>query len=231
MRNVAVSWNHWTETYSSEVFHLLFTNETDDESSGTAFHIGKGLLITARHNVFDSHGSIRGDLRIRYGDNIHSVVVLACSHRISPGCDVACLHVAALAANRGIPTQLRLPQVGEEVAALGFPAIPSRHPTLVMHVGTVEALPVSYYNQRFLQVSFQSGGGLSGGCLIDKSGHVLGVMVENVYMVASDPSNDGTSRAAPTRPYGQAVPMEYVDSYLEGPMSIESDVSTTNQRS
>jgi S1-C subfamily serine protease len=215
MHNVAMSWEHWIERYKSEVFHLLFTNEEGDESSGTAFHIAGGVLATARHNVVGSQG-VRADLRIRLGSETPTVVVIPSPNDFPPRCDIACLGLDALRSSRGIPTQLRLPEIGEEVVAVGFPAIPFRHPTLVAHVGTVEALPVDYDNQRFIQVSFQSGGGLSGGCLIDRSGHVLGVMVENVYMVPMQPREGGTSRTAPTRPYGQAVPMEFVDEYLNG---------------
>jgi len=62
-----------------------------------------------------------------------------------------------------------------------------------------------------IQVSFQSGGGLSGGCLIDRRGFVIGIMTENIY-------NMGANNI-PNRPYGQAIPVEYladkVDDLLE----------------
>ena len=125
----------------------------------------------------------------------------------------------------GKPLAVVKPGSCEEVAAIGFPTIPLRNPTLVMHVGTVEALPTDYYgHRRFIQVSFQSGGGLSGGCLIDKAGFVLGVMIENVFMGAALPrdsensQDEGRSRdegiSAPPRPYGQAVPIEYFDEMI-----------------
>jgi hypothetical protein len=37
-------------------------------------------------------------------------------------------------------------------------------------------------------------------------------MVENVFMAASGDS----AEIVPQRPYGQAVPIEYVDNYLHG---------------
>ncbi len=135
-----------------------------------------------------------------------------------------------------IPTQLRLPEIGEEVAAIGYPTLPQRDSTLVMHVGIVEALPVTLtLAQRLIQVSFHSGGGLSGGCLIDKRGFVIGIMTENIYNITKHkpPENapekeeligkDGfivgvESNIAynkieieiPSRPYGQAIPVEYL---------------------
>jgi len=82
-----------------------------------------------------------------------------------------------------------------------------RDTTLVMHTGIVEALPVAYAEGlRFIQVSFQSGGGLSGAPLIDKRGFVVGVMAENIFREENGP--------VPQRPYGQAVPIEYLADLL-----------------
>ena len=91
---------------------------------------------------------------------------------------------------------------------MGFPQIAFRHPDLVLHTGTVEALPKSLKDTRFIQTSFQSGGGLSGGPLVDERGLVLGLMVENVFMEVRKVGKG--KRLAPSRPYGQAVPFEYV---------------------
>jgi RNA-directed DNA polymerase len=218
LHNCVLPWNRWVTKYSSEVLHLLFTNENGDESGGSAFHIGGGTLITAGHNVRDKAGNSRGDLRVKVGEVICPVQVVHCSTSSIPAkCDIGCLRMESPPSCRGIPTQLRLPEIGEEVAAIGFPAIPLRHPTLVLHAGTIEALPATFCrHQRFIKVSFQSGGGLSGGCLIDKSGHVLGVMVENVYLADGSHQLGGEVKLTiPDRPYGQAVPMEYVDEYLQ----------------
>ncbi len=89
------------------------------------------------------------------------------------------------------------------MVAIGFPRIPNRDTTIVVHSGTVEALPVGYYGDVFIQTSFQSGGGLSRGPLIDKRGFVLGLMIENVFMEKGDDR-------IPERAYGQATPHEYV---------------------
>jgi RNA-directed DNA polymerase len=212
LHNRTSSWNTWISKYEREVFHLLTTNESGADMGGTAFHIGSGVVATARHNVFALNDEMRPNVTLRVKDK-EPVDVLSTKDESVAKPDVCCLRCQNIEQSRGIPTQLRLPEIGEEVAAIGFPSIPRRLPTLVMHVGTIEALPVCYQTkQRFIQVSFQSGGGLSGGCLIDRSGHALGVMVENVFMAASGDS----AEIVPQRPYGQAVPIEYVDNYLHG---------------
>lgn len=51
-----------------------------------------------------------------------------------------------------------------------------------MHIGIVESLPTDYSKEkRFIQVSFQSGGGLSDSPLIDERGLVVGIMIENIF--------------------------------------------------
>ena len=109
--------------------------------------------------------------------------------------------------NTYIPTQSRLPEIGEEVAAIGYPVLPQRDTTLVMHTGIVESLPTDFsQKKRFIQVSFQSGGGLSGSPLIDKRGLVVGIMIENIFQE--------TDKNVPDRPFGQAVPIEYLYRYV-----------------
>jgi RNA-directed DNA polymerase len=187
MHNLPCAWNQWVRKYSSEVFMLSCSTTMGDTAHGTAFHVGGGLLATARHCVFNLSNAVHADLRLHVDGTEKPVDIIRSEMQTRHAIDVAALRLDELSIQRGIPTQLRLPEVGEEVAAIGFPSLPQRNSTLVVHVGTVEALPTSYTNQqRFVQVSFQSGGGLSGGCLIDKSGHVVGIMVENVFVKARD---------------------------------------------
>ena len=94
-------------------------------------------------------------------------------------------------------TQERLPMVGEEIIALGFPDVPSRHVSLVMHVGRIESVMRGYRDARYLTVSFTSGPALSGAPLVDANGYCVGVMIENTFL---KPEED-----APHRPYGQAI--------------------------
>jgi|GEM_PF-2240893 len=224
-------WKHWADMHAGSVFLLEIKTPEGDIHCGSGFHVGHGIIATAAHNVVDSRGATR-QLSLICGENRISPAAVRTAIPNSDKIDVAALRVDQIAGTKIIPTQLRLPEIGEEVAAVGFPRIPQRNRTMVMHVGTVEALP-TYYDghRRFIQVSFQSGGGLSGGCLIDKAGFVVGVMIENVFMggeTTPDCSDESTDEgdsasehqlkplihAAPARPYGQAVPIEYFDAIL-----------------
>ncbi|WP_231956619.1 trypsin-like peptidase domain-containing protein [Posidoniimonas polymericola] len=210
--NSRAEWQTWIRKYSEGVLHLLFTSPEGDPSCGTAFHIGKGTFATARHNVFTECGAVHDDLRLKHDGNEFVANVLAPLDADANTPDVALLSCNALSKLARIPTQVRLPELGEEIVAIGFPSIPQRNVTQVVHSGIVEALPVNYSDRlRFIQVSFQSGGGLSGGSLIDAGGNLLGVVVENVFMQAADAGGI----TAPSRPYGQAVPVEYLDDLLK----------------
>ncbi len=221
MHNLPCAWNKWVDKYLNEVFLLTCVDENFDPARGTAFHIGGGLLATARHCVYDRHDSVRPDLQLHIGGDAKEVTAVNPQAQINQTIDVAALQLTELANQRGIPTQLRLPQIGEEVAAIGFPTLSGRNLTVVVHVGTVEALPTNHrQDERYIQVSFQSGGGLSGGCLIDKSGQVIGIMIENIFLAAATQMDDANIAEPiwpiPPRPYGQAIPIEYFDAFIHG---------------
>ena len=194
-----MGWRHWFDKYKESIFFIETQNPVGDKGTATAFHIGNDYFGTAGHNLkYENSTILFGGTWVsigeheftKYDERAIDVGII----RKETGRDVALAW---------IPTQLRLPEVGEEVAAIGFPCLPQRQPTLVMHVGIVEALPVTYdAEQRLIQVSFQSGGGLSGGCLLDRAGFSIGVMIENIFL---KPDTE-----IPVRPYGQAAPIEYL---------------------
>ncbi len=193
-------WNKWFNKYKDSVL-FIETNNKGDKGTATAFYIGKNFFGTAGHNLkyrnsklFFGDSPISIDKYTPYDDKVVDVGIIKTENKNNENLVL-------------LPTQMRLPEVGEEVAAIGYPCLPQRSPTLVMHVGTVEALPVTQNSKhRFIQVSFPSGGGLSGGCLLDKGGFVIGVMVENIYNMGAD--------NVPNRPYGQALPVEYLHDKL-----------------
>jgi RNA-directed DNA polymerase len=188
-------WNKWFNKYMKSIFFIEINNDKGDKFAGTAFYIGKNLFGTAGHNLKYKNA------QMYFGDSPRLIDKFTAYDEKSIDVGVISIDDKGNAELDWLPTQLRLPEIGEEVAAIGFPYLPQRRPTLVMHVGVVEALPVTLDSrQRLIQVSFQSGGGLSGGCLIDKRGFVIGIMIENIY-------NMGANNI-PNRPYGQAVPVE-----------------------
>lgn len=220
-------WSTWIQRYGLQVFLLQVTLKTGDLACGTAFHVGGGLLATARHNLIDKTGQNLYEVSVRQsGEELgiqdwRGVIDLPPYANGQLAIDVGALKLISRPQEGRIPTQLRLPEIGEEVIALGYPTIPYRNTSLVAHIGTVEALPVALQTeQRCIQVSFQSGGGLSGGCLIDRGGFALGIMTENVFM--------GGGPGVPQRPYGQAVPMEYFDELINDGAAL---VAVSNESS
>ena len=201
------AWNVWVSKYESQV-HLLEFKINGDTHAGTAFHVGNSIFATAGHNVSKENGEQHQSICFPLEDVENEIEVVSCLLGGNPDFDLAALKVKGLSLKKHIPTQCRLPEVGEEVCALGFPRISQREPCLVAHVGVIEALPVTYKgDQRYIQVSFQGGGGLSGGCLIDKAGFLIGIVVQNVFM-----GSEGAD--VPQKGYGQALPIEYFDEHL-----------------
>jgi S1-C subfamily serine protease len=103
-----------------------------------------------------------------------------------------------------IPPSNALPAPGSEVAALGFPMVPQWHPTLGIFIGNVEALPTDYSQQnQFIQVSFQTAGGNSGGPLLDQYARALGVVSERTFEQVED-------KRVPARPFSHVTPISRV---------------------
>jgi hypothetical protein len=190
-------WDLWFDRYKQAIPLLEIITADGDKRTGSAFMIGKNLLATARHNLEHKSytASFESDEVLPIDESQihrHAIVDAAVIRLERDGRDV-----------RWLMTQCRLPRIGEPVAAIGYPELPLRDSTMVLHNGVVEALPVTFdHTQRFIQVSFQSGGGLSGAPLIDNRGFVVGIMVENIFQQAAP--------NVPDRPFGQAVPIEYL---------------------
>jgi RNA-directed DNA polymerase len=194
-------WSLWFARYAPCICLLTVYNDENDENAATAFCISDDMLATAAHNLrYPRFVAYIGNDRLQE----------ECCHidDAANAPDIGLIRIKNCAPQHPfLPTQGRLPEIGEEVCAIGYPALPRRDTTLVMHTGVVEALPVAYSEGlRFIQVSFQSGGGLSGAPLIDRRGFVVGVMVGNIF---TEPHG-----SVPQRAYGQAVPIEYLNDLL-----------------
>lgn len=189
-------WSKWARRFEKGLVLLELKNDAGDVHVATAFHVGNGLLATAGHNL-----ALEID-KVWAGDR--ELQVLGTDSLFEKKVDVGIIRVAPEPPIEmpSFPCHFRIPEVGEEVAALGFPVLPQRRECFVLSAGIVEALPVNYNAElRFIQVSFQSGGGMSGAPLIDKRGNAIGVMVENIFQEVA--------RNVPDKPFGQAVPVEY----------------------
>ena len=195
-------WKLWYRRYTPLIHFLECCSDQGNKLSATGFRINPDIIATAKHNFKYSILSVYYDDKVvdqkkhypEYDEKPPDVAFILTDPNI-------------ILDKNWIPTQMRLPEIGEEVSAIGYPVIPNRNPTIVMHTGVVEALPVSFDNNfRYIQVSFQSGGGLSGAPLIDKRGFVIGIMIENTFRETDSEEKD----RVPKRPYGQAVPIEYL---------------------
>ncbi|MFH1719694.1 MAG: reverse transcriptase domain-containing protein [Planctomycetota bacterium] len=196
-------WNFWFERYRELIAFLEIKNDRGDLRTGTAYDIGNNLLATAGHNLdFPINKIWLGDSEVKH-ETVDNHIYK--SRKVDVG--LIKLREGQRKLNTWIPTQSRLPEIGEEVAAIGYPVLPQRDATLVMHMGIVESLPINQSkDRRFIQVSFQSGGGLSGSPLVDRKGFVVGIMIENIFQSAE--------AYVPGRPFGQAVPIEYLYRYV-----------------
>lgn len=188
-------WKRHLRRLEASVFFVLVTTDGGEEV-GSAFVVAPNVLATAGHIAEHSE--------LKVGFDTPPLVPERRVHKFAPNSrDIGLLYFpnSPFANLPVFRFQYRIPEVGEEVATIGYPRIPLRDTTIVLHSGTVEAIPVGLKGDVFIQTSFPSGGGLSGAPLIDQRGLVVGVMTENVFMSGKD---------VPGRPYGQATPFEYL---------------------
>lgn len=199
-------WQLLARRYDEGIFMAECASPFGGEpATGTAFLVGSSTVMTAGHNCEARYPRGRGianrqiTLRtvtgravevqdVRYESDERTGVDIGLG-RIDPNCSTGLFP---------IPTQERIPEIGEEVAAMGFPLVPLRRRDLVFHVGRVESIAAHELGTRFITVSFPSGPGLSGAPLIDGRGFCVGVMVANTF-----------AEGAPPRPYGQAIAIEH----------------------
>ncbi|MCH8880977.1 MAG: trypsin-like peptidase domain-containing protein, partial [Planctomycetes bacterium] len=193
------SWEKWFRRYRDSVIFLKVEMENGDSGVGTGFKIADDLLATAGHNM------IHGDICALLSDDGSIPLKKVASRNIENGQDVGLLRLPSdhPVSARPLLSQARLPEVGEQIAAIGFPSHITRHPTLSINIGTVESLPLSGTGCRFLQLSFLSTGGVSGGPVIDCRGFVVGIVLGNLIKKPN-------SESEPIRVFGQAMPFEYL---------------------
>ncbi len=145
-------------------------------ASGTGFVVAPGRVMTNQHVVA---GCAAVRLRTPAGREVMASIVAA-----DPGRDLALLSVARGDAGAlGPPLRFRSgPAVrrGEEVVTYGFPlaGLLSSGPTLT--TGEVSALSGLRDNQAHFQISAPVQPGNSGGPLLDRSGHVVGVVTSKL---------------------------------------------------
>lgn len=200
-------WSLWARKYNNSIFRLKCEcRASNKEGYGTAFLIDKHRIVTAGHNAIIHPGE--KDLRdLSLCDPWvakYAVSITHAEYALNRN-DLAIGTVLFGPESNGLPirTQNRIPELGEEIMALGYPTIPMQNICFVVHVGRVEAILTNGHGFRYIAVSFASGPGLSGGPLIDAHGYCIGVMTENTYEHSEN--SGGHSEGPPKKPYGQAI--------------------------
>lgn len=218
------TWSEWKTRYESSILQIDVFRD-GNQTCGTVFVVDNQHVATAAHVLSRQNGSPAPEDEIDLSPLISKSRISAHEAIIHSGYEGArkSPDVAVLTVSGGVGRRAALPirryplKIGEEVAALGFPAIPGRNPTLAIHLGIVEALTKGYNGlDEYIQVSFQVGGGLSGGPLIDRQGFVVGIIGE-IAVLQSRLTNGDANEAAryrdpldPTgapRQYGSATPV------------------------
>ena len=209
LKNAFVDWRRWIRAYGRSVFRLRCRSDvTGKDAYGTAFVLCNNRVVTAGHNVVEQlSGGCESTRRLFITEDDIELEIDSQTIRYESTPGKNDLAVGLLGHNRPnggqyLRTQFRIPQIGEQVAAIGFPYIPNRNPSLVLHTGIVESSPASPRGARFITGSFSSGPGLSGAPLVDANGCCVGIMVENTFEEIPK---------APFRPYGQAIAIGHLN--------------------
>lgn len=210
-RTTSIDWRMWVRRYGESVFQIRCTSQVTSKSGyGSAFCAGHNSIVTAGHNVEEvlpSGATSMRTLEVLGPTGIWNITGVMHGD-VSAGHDIAIGHAAHPDRRYclPIPTQERIPELGEEVASIGFPQIPQRDSALVVHVGHVESITIRPNRPIcFISVSFPSGPALSGSPLIDRNGYCLGVMIENVFLGGGQPASTGQPAPSIGKPYGQAI--------------------------
>lgn len=183
------------------IAYVVVETMEGDESIGTAFHIGDGYFVTAKHVIEGNNTrelSITQPLRVSTGyhdnhlsDDIRPRMLKIIGDPIlaDGDVDVAILRVEAA---EFIPS-IKLSSTDDiyqnedvlllsPVICVGYPPIPlTTHPFQVAIDGKINAL-VKVRGSKYLTyvISATSRGGFSGGPLIDESGIAIGLVTESL---------------------------------------------------
>ncbi len=191
------SWQSVFDRLKDRVFVVQTT-----EGFGTAFQFRHNLLATAGHNLTCGEFEVIANLKRNEQASLYSYKAQYKDDEID--CGLIRINTTTKGSWPGpIWSQERIPEVGEPVAAVGFPTVPRRHATPILHIGSVSAIALNYPESiQFIQVSFVQGPGLSGAPLVDRRGLLLGIVVENVFHAPQEPRT--------TTEYGQVIPISLI---------------------
>lgn len=194
--------SHWN-AFKDSIF-FLESREGEKISSGTAFLVEDGLLLTAAHNmkgdvvIFDNKGGR------------HPVDMEQVKFPEDSKVDVALVPCGGLrgAGVRYIPLRSKPLNLGDRIIVGAFCSAPLRDASRLYNEGYIESIPTDFSGERsFLQISVNVAGGMSGGFVIANSGEAVGVIIERTF--------EKTEKDVPSRPFNFAVPISHAIDLLK----------------
>jgi len=197
--DICVSMKELYARYGAAMVAVLTVDKDGDEHIGSAFHVGGGAFVTARHVAEDQVScrvqidsyrlhSLAEDATALIDRDLGSIDVSILPHP-EPNKDVAVFSVPELASLPAVPLGSHLDDwindhdfVLNDVLVLGFPPIPlSDKPVLVAASGQVNAV-VDLINADHVHfiVSVPPKGGFSGGVVLSEWDFALGVVTSSL---------------------------------------------------
>lgn len=194
------AWQYWSQEYRDSVL-MVEVDVAGRKLIGSAFFIKKGIVASCAHVIDAGTPTL-------YVDSSPQVVEKSRVKRhmhIDKGVDAVLIEprLPSGPSPRWISVRKDPVQAGELVAALGYPDVPGTEPALGLFSGAVITTSKSYREIELIVVSARSSGGMSGGPVIDRGGHLIGIVVEKTFEM--------TAEGVPSEPFHLVLPARYLD--------------------
>lgn len=165
--------------FSESTFQITGINESGDVRAGTGLLIAPQWLLTCAHVLRD----MRVDEMQTFGGNQFKIVRDLAHDTI----DVGLIEITPPIPHF-VSLTFRDPIIAETVFTLGYPRVPlSREPVRVMHRGEVTCQEIkTFEDQTLFLYSAIARPGNSGGPIIGESGHVVGIVTDELSEKTSD---------------------------------------------
>lgn len=192
------TWEYWFARYKDFVYQVE-SRKDGQTRGGTAFLWTDRSLATCSH-CLDGEATISPPL-----PESQPVRDAEYHDDLAAGVDVALIRLSDAASTVRHPFPIRSEplQPGEQVAALGFPAVPGVLPQCMIRPGFVEASSKDYRGKiERIIVSPDISGGFSGGPVIDRGGNLVAIVVEKSWEL--------TAANVPAAGFRHVLPARYI---------------------
>jgi S1-C subfamily serine protease len=175
--------------YRDAIVRICTVNGAGDEETGTGFHIGEGLIITARHVAAQKITVIRREpdnllvpiqtLIFHQNGKVDLAIVKSQFHELSPA-NPRQRRVCSLPLGQYLDEWLSNDFVLSKVLVMGFPRIPMTiDQIMVSSEAEVNAMAkTNASGHSYFILSSTARGGFSGGPIVSAAGFVLGVVTD-----------------------------------------------------